>query len=219
MKDQFTKYNIDVNFIRNKKHELGGIYGCFEAHIQCITDAYNNNLDYCLVFEDDCKIYSNFKDSINIVEEYISNPKSDANIFYLQNRGLLYLSKKINSHLYYGKSGGTSCILITKQFMKTILDTYEEHLGVSHYDRYLNIVCKNSIICLKYIVKSAPFGSDNTPWGNNKIMNFHQFNNKHSPQIEEFLQLLSVSISKSVLLTKSSRLKNIYINFYKKSYV
>jgi len=39
VKEQFNKYKLDVHFIRNYKHKLGGRYGCFDSHIQCLKDA------------------------------------------------------------------------------------------------------------------------------------------------------------------------------------
>ena len=53
MKKQFDNLNMNVQFIRNYKHARGGKYGCFSSHIQAIKDAYSNNLDYCLIIEDD----------------------------------------------------------------------------------------------------------------------------------------------------------------------
>ena len=61
MKIQFEKiHNYPIEFVRNNKHIKGGRYGCFESHIQCIKMALKQNLDYCLVLEDDCVLAENF---------------------------------------------------------------------------------------------------------------------------------------------------------------
>jgi hypothetical protein len=210
MKDQFTKYGMDVKFIRNNKHKLGGKRGCFESHIQCIKDAFDNNLDYCLIFEDDSLIYSDYKIGLDIATKYIK--KNDAEIIYLQNRGLVNLTEKIKNNLYYGKSLNASCILITKKFMKVILKTYKKYINM-HYDSYLCIISKKPIVCLKYIVTSSPFGSDNSPWSStNLLIKFQQQMTNYSSISEECCQLISQFIGLTVLATGSSKLKTKYIN-------
>jgi GR25 family glycosyltransferase involved in LPS biosynthesis len=60
----FDKLNIPARFYTAKKHCKGGMYGCFESHIEVLKDAYKRNLNNLLVFEDDflpTATYSNEK--------------------------------------------------------------------------------------------------------------------------------------------------------------
>lgn len=49
----FEEHDIPVNFHRVERHPKGGVQGCFESHVQVISDAYSRGLKNVLVFEDD----------------------------------------------------------------------------------------------------------------------------------------------------------------------
>lgn len=160
----FNENGLEVKFIRNSKHPKGGIYGCFDSHIQCIKDAYNNNLDYCIVFEDDNNIYPNCKDNIKIAEDfYKNNPNTE--YIVLHDRSLCQVYEKLTDNIYECSCMGTSCIFLTKPFIKKILDSYEyviEHK--IHYDCYLYLLCKKQHVNIKFITHSFSSKSDNESW-------------------------------------------------------
>jgi glycosyl transferase family 25 len=52
-KKVFSEFEIPVNFHRVERSPNGGVQGCFESHVQVITDAHQRGLDTVLVFEDD----------------------------------------------------------------------------------------------------------------------------------------------------------------------
>lgn len=79
----FKKLNLNVNFHIVDKHPNGGSQGCFESHIQCITDAYNKGSEQCVIFEDDVTPTNNInKDTIKKCVRFIKKNKT-WNIFYL----------------------------------------------------------------------------------------------------------------------------------------
>ena len=49
----FGKLGVPVKFFRTHKHPNGGTQGCFESHISCIREAYEQGCKNCLIFEDD----------------------------------------------------------------------------------------------------------------------------------------------------------------------
>ena len=49
----FTEYNIPVTYYVVDPHPTSGIQGCFESHTALINEAYKNNYDNILIFEDD----------------------------------------------------------------------------------------------------------------------------------------------------------------------
>ena len=49
----FSKHKIPVKYHHVDKHPNGGLHGCFESHIQIITDAYNSGARNIIIFEDD----------------------------------------------------------------------------------------------------------------------------------------------------------------------
>lgn len=164
MVKNFNENGLDVKFIRNFKHSNGGIYGCFDSHIQCIKDAYINNLDYCIVFEDDNNIYPNCKDNIKIAEDFYKN-NPDTEYIILHNRGLYHVYEKLTDDIYECTSMGSSCIFLTKNFIKKIINTYESVIDHKiHYDFYLYLLCKKQHFSNKFITYSFSSESDNENW-------------------------------------------------------
>lgn len=49
----FNKHNIPVKYYKTTKHPNGGIQGCFESHINVISEAYDSGAERLLIFEDD----------------------------------------------------------------------------------------------------------------------------------------------------------------------
>lgn len=164
MVKNFNENELEVKFIRNSKHPKGGIYGCFDSHIQCVKDAYDKNLDYCIVFEDDNNIYPNCKDNIKIAEEFYKN-NPDTEYIILHNRGLYHVYEKLTDDIYECTSMGASCIFLTKSFIKKIINTYASVIEHKiHYDFYLYLLCKKQHLSVKFITYSFSSKSDNENW-------------------------------------------------------
>lgn len=184
MKIQFEKiHNYPIEFVRNNKHIKGGRYGCFESHIQCIKMALKQNLDYCLVLEDDCVLAENFISTLKECESLFIQCKENGkklDIIYSHDYGCMYLDKKISDNIYRGKFLGGACICIGKNFMKKILKEYQKYIDTYHYDFFLTKISTCTFINLNYMVNLSNFSSDNDPWSkNNFLINYAQ-------QITEF---------------------------------
>ena len=164
MKTQFDKYNIEVNFLRVNKHKNGGRYGCFDSHIQCIKDAYNNNLEYCVMMEDDNYIDPNFKEYLEYSLDFFNNNSKYVDILYSQNRGLLCVYDKVNENIYKCISYGGSCYILNSRSIKLVIDTYQDYINIPlHVDiYYMKIMYNRSYCCNKFLTTSQYFThSDN----------------------------------------------------------
>lgn len=183
MKKQFEKINplidnLTIEFVRNYKHTKGGRFGCFDSHIQCVKKAWKENLDYCIIMEDDCVITDNFLQSLKESELLISQCKElgkKIDIIYSHDYGCIYCDKKITENIYRGKFLGTACILIMRNFMKKILGEYKKYIEKYHYDFFLTKISTSTFINLDYMINIANFSSDNDPWSkNNFLINYAQ---------------------------------------------
>lgn len=163
MKNEFKKYKLDVCFIRNNKHKLGGRYGCFSSHIQCIKDAKKNNLDFCLIFEDDVKLLDGCNKIIKECFDYIKKQKN-AEILYCSCKPM-YLSELCINNIYKGKSMGANTIFLTKLGMNKILKNYKNYIKNIHYDLFLYIILKESYYNIEKICNILAQGSNNDVWG------------------------------------------------------
>lgn len=108
----FDNAGIPVSFYRPKKHKNGGVQGCFESHINVITDCYNRGLNNVLIFEDDATPTSYFTpDSMNECCSFM-NTNSDWDLLFLgsnvkSGNGIentsfphIYKSRFLNAHAY-----------------------------------------------------------------------------------------------------------------------
>ena len=205
MKEQFDNYNIDVTFIRNKKHEKGGLYGCFEAHIMCITDALSNDLDYCLILEDDNSILDTYRDSIFIAEDFFLK-NADAEIIYLQNRGLLCAYEHNSEYMYKCVSYGTSCYMLNKKGMNNIINEYKSYIDNNiHYDQCLmKLTHNNAYCCTKYITTGYLSQTDN---------DYNYVKRKIIPYINIYEPYINaVVLAITVPLMKYNIFKQFYLN-------
>tara|TARA_Y100000389_G_C17303044_1_gene433958 strand:- start:96 stop:860 length:765 start_codon:yes stop_codon:yes gene_type:complete len=78
----FNKHKIPVEYYHVDKHPNGGLQGCFESHIQLVTEAYNNNLKNIVIFEDDITDTKYLtKRNIRKIIRFLKN--NDWDIFFL----------------------------------------------------------------------------------------------------------------------------------------
>lgn len=167
----FDVLGIPGRFHTVKKHPQGGIYGCFESHIQVIEQAYKNNLNNILIFEDDIKVSPSY--SKLQVEECIRfmNTNHDWDIFYLgyfacnTNRGSMkdFISSEfVSDHIIKFRPFATHAYCLNRKGMKKILDTYKDYIGKVHLDYYyvrikLDSYCTVPLLFDQYLC----LGSDN----------------------------------------------------------
>ncbi len=211
MKKQFDKFNITVKFIRNHKHKLGGRYGCFESHIQCLQDAFKSNLDFCLVLEDDIELDEDYQKVIDNCIGFIKRYKK-TDIIYANGRFNLFIDVKYSKNIYSGKSVGADAIFITRKFICKILSKYPKYIGHYHYDTFLYLISVNSFISIDYICKPVPSVSDND-WNN--CLNFMKDIQSSTTIHLVFLNFISVNGFRFLILTRNNFLKNIIIRVIK----
>ena len=122
----FKQINLhNVTFFLADKHEKGGRYGCFDSHIQVINNAFNNNYNNILIFEDDIKIgkfYSNLllKKSIDFMK---NNNRWD--VFYLGYFPFSYNYKitPITDNIFKSNPFGTTAYCLNKKSIIKIVNT------------------------------------------------------------------------------------------------
>jgi glycosyl transferase family 25 len=143
----FIKYNIPARFLTVTKHPQGGVYGCFDSHMQIVLDAYNQDKDYILVFEDDILPTETYSELhiINAINFMKTEKKWD--VFYL---GYMVFNYDI-SHPFLGASKidgykhiiqynpfATHAMVYSKRAIKKILAVYQNYIGKMHYDIFLS---------------------------------------------------------------------------------
>lgn len=156
----YDKYNIPGRFFITEKHPSGGIYGCFDSHINIIKEAYENNLDYILVFEDDIKVTNQYSEELlSTAIDFMKN-NDTWDIFYLgysllspydqYNVGqkTIFSAEKISNHIIKYNPNFTHALCYSKKCMKTILDEYKYYIGIVHYDDFLAAKMKLNSYCI-----------------------------------------------------------------------
>ena len=199
VKEQFNKYKLDVHFIRNYKHKLGGRYGCFDSHIQCLKDAKKNKIDVCLIFEDDIVLDKNCNKYINECLNFIKHNK---NVEYVNTiNKIIYLQEKYDNNFYIGKAWGTYTLFLTKNAIIKILKNYKKYIGTNlHYDHFLYFLFGHMYIYEKKISHLIPMGSDNSNWGNDIITIFSQKLTNYTLILDETKELCLKNYFKFIIL-------------------
>lgn len=166
----FKQINLhNVTFFMADKHKKGGRYGCFDSHIQVIKNAFNNNYNNILIFEDDIKIgkfYSNLllKKSINFMK---NNNKWD--VFYLGYFPFSYNYKiiPITDNIFKSNPFGCHSYCLNKKSIVKILNKYQYGIGNYQYDIWLSMHSNLNIYCITPIIfdQYFSFSTDNSTHG------------------------------------------------------
>ena len=211
VKKEFDKFDLNVHFIRNFKHELGGKYGCFDSHIQCLKDAQKNNLDVCLIFEDDIKLNENCKKIINNCLNFIKKNKN-VDIINANGHGSLYIDKYYSNNIYSGKAYGADCIFLTKKIINKILKKQQIYICKKlHYDSFLLDLKTKYFISINPLIASIPLGSDNDSWSNNIFINIFQKLLPYTTLHLIFINNNIINIFKFLIENKFDKTKNLLI--------
>lgn len=144
--DTFQKYNIPVRIKTFKKHEKGGIYGCFDSHIKVLKEAYNKNLEYILVFEDDIIVTDYYSEKyIENAINFMKNNK-EWDIFYLgfsiikdsiDSVSTILDAEYIDENIIKFNPFFAHSLCYNKKSIKKILDNYQDYIDYIHYDNYI----------------------------------------------------------------------------------
>jgi GR25 family glycosyltransferase involved in LPS biosynthesis len=208
--EYFEKLDIPARFFITSKHKNGGMYGCFDSHVQILMDAYKRGLNNVLIFEDDflpTASYSdeNLKKAIDFMQMH-----EDWDIMHL---GYLFikdtkdgLSTIFDAHhhtpdIVQYNPFCTQALCYNKRAIKTIVETYHEYIGIVHFDMYISTFAGFKNYCIVPMLFDQNF--------------YFQHNNESMDGMEYFLRLMFPLIATSQLNYRMSFIK-FFMNKYKR---
>jgi glycosyl transferase family 25 len=164
----FRKLNINVKYFLADKHPNGGRYGCFDSHINVIKDAFYNNYNNILIFEDDVKIAKYYSNNLLNKAIYFMN-NNDWDIFYLGYFPFSYNYKYniISNNIISSNPFGGHAYCLNKKSIKIILNNYQQVIGKMHFDMWLSLENKFKTFCIAPIIFDQHFNfkTDNSTHG------------------------------------------------------
>lgn len=119
----FDKLKVNVNYHIVDKHPEGGTHGCFNSHIEIITDAYKKGYERCVIFEDDIVLTEGYnKKQLRKCIRFMNKNKT-WNIFYL---GVLPDIRKsqtqiVENNIYKLSGICTHAYVIHKRLMEKLI--------------------------------------------------------------------------------------------------
>jgi len=134
-KKVFTKHNIPVNYYRTTKHPRGGEWGCFESHINIITQAYNEGAERVLIFEDDVTATEHLNPT-NLAKAIKFMEREKWDIFYL---GALPNIKMKTAHrtkypdIYKLRGICTHAYIVNRPAMKRLIGLEYNGVPIDYY--------------------------------------------------------------------------------------
>lgn len=181
----FNKLSIPVRFYNVQKNSKGSIYGCFESHINIIKEAYYNNKNKILIFEDDIIPTKSYNiDNIQNAITFMKNNYWDIFYFgyfpfnnfpYIRNNIInksFINATKISSNIVKYNPYATHAYCLNRIGMKIILNNYQDIIIQNiHIDAYYADYLKLQSYCYTPILFEQHFciGSDNA------LKNFQNF--------------------------------------------
>ena len=170
----FKKLKINnIKYFIANKHPKGGRYGCFDSHIKIIYNAYINNYNYILIFEDDVKIakyYNNIllNKSINFMKN-----NNNWDIFYLGYYPFSFNYKYniIYDNIIHSNPFGGHAYCLNKKSIVKILDSYHNIIGKQHFDIWLSLSNNFNCFCIAPILFDQYFKFES----DNSIHGFHEY--------------------------------------------
>lgn len=136
------------------KSPLGGMYGCFESHINVIKKAYENGQNNVLIFEDD--IYPTISYSPEMIKVGIDFMKHSMSwdIFYYgyfpvnESFRTILLAEPITDHIVAFRPNATHAYCVNRRGMKKILSMYHSYIGKIHLDEYYSSILPLNSFCM-----------------------------------------------------------------------
>lgn len=143
----FKQLNIPATFFTASKHKNGGMYGCFDSHIQILKNAYYKNLDNILVFEDDFLPTDSYsEENMKKAVDFMKN-NEDWDIFHLgysfikdtiDGTSTIFSANFLTDSIVQYNPFCTQALCYSRRAIKTILDNYKDYIGIIHYDMYIS---------------------------------------------------------------------------------
>jgi GR25 family glycosyltransferase involved in LPS biosynthesis len=146
--DVFHQLGIPARFLNVNKHERGGIYGCFDSHIQVIRSAYDSNKQTLLVFEDDLVPSASYNEqNIKNALSFMKRRTGEWDIFFLgyfitdfaiNPVGRFVKAKFVEQNIIEYRPYGCQAYCLSRQGMTKIMASYKKYMDKSiHYDVFL----------------------------------------------------------------------------------
>lgn len=142
----FQKFHIPARFHLVEKHPKGGMYGCFDSHIQVIKHAYDSGKNNLLVFEDDLLPTETYSDDhVKHAIQFMKESK-DWEIMYFGyfvfnynlNPNKCYLNAEVvYPHVVKYNPFATHAYCLNRKGMEKILNKHLSYIGRVHYDIFL----------------------------------------------------------------------------------
>lgn len=120
----FSQLGLKVNYLRVSRHPQGGVRGCFESHIQCLTEAYDAGAKYCLVFEDDAIPSSGYDlETLDHVKTFIQS-RDDWDLFYLGSYPQIFKERaqKVSPSIVKFQGYNTHAYIASRRWMEQVKD-------------------------------------------------------------------------------------------------
>ena len=140
-----------------------GAIGCAMSHKAIYQKILDENINSCLILEDDITIDDQFNEQINIIENYIKQNRLDFDLFFLGFHPGTTYDKTMRYKSVYGLFG----YIVTNSGAKKLLDlfpiTYQIDTEISRNTDKINIYgvdYSNKIILSDQSQYSYKFGTD-----------------------------------------------------------
>jgi GR25 family glycosyltransferase involved in LPS biosynthesis len=204
----FDKLGIPGRFFTATKHPKGGMYGCFDSHIQILQEAYDKGLNNILVFEDDFLPTASYsEEKLQVAIDFMKS-NDDWDVFYF---GYSFMNDSIKglSHIFNAQIISddilqhnclfTQALCYSKRAIEKILNNYREYIGHIHYD----VVLAHHLHLINYCIVPMLFDQ-----------NFYfQHNNESKDAIAAFFRHLYPIFALTKMNYRFSCLKY-YINLH-----
>ena len=138
---------IPFRFYTVEKHPRGGMWGCFESHINIIQNAFDSGHERILIFEDD--IIPTEQYSLENIEKGIDFMKhvDDWDLFYYgyfvvgeQFTTLFQSASTYNNNIIKYKPFATHSYCVNRHAMQMILANHKAAIGKMQIDQYYSLL-------------------------------------------------------------------------------
>jgi hypothetical protein len=119
----FDSLDMPVKFHRVDRHPNGGQQGCYESHIEIISEAYLDGLENVLIFEDDVEVGKGLT-ARKMFEVATLAKVPNVNVVYLGWHPRVFdtTTKHVMGSMHAVKANGTHAYVITRSLMAELLD-------------------------------------------------------------------------------------------------
>jgi GR25 family glycosyltransferase involved in LPS biosynthesis len=236
----FDKLGIPARFFTAKKHPVGGMYGCFDSHIQILKEAYEKGLNNILVFEDDFLPTASYsEEKLQSAIDFMKS-NNDWDIMHLgysfikdDQNGLstIFNATNCTSDIVKYNPFFTQALCYSRKAMKTILENYTESIGMIHYDVFIASYLHLNSYCILPMIFDQNFYFQHNNQADDAIevvirwlfpfLAFTKFNymvtllkywvNKYNQELRKYLYIFIFSLWMYKIKTAILLTKKIYI--------